>query len=215
MSAVKHFVSESVKRLELDEFLRRELDRAGYGGVDLTKTPLGTRVTVYAMKPGLVIGKRGQNIRDLATAIEQKFGIPSPQVAVAEIEVPELNPAIMASKIAALQRQVHYRKAGYWTLSRIMEAGAAGVEITIRGKLHTERARYEKFKAGYMPKCGDPALKLVRTAVTHVQLKPGTFGIKVKILPPNSEFPDKVELKPQPTATEETKELPSEQKEES
>jgi small subunit ribosomal protein S3 len=75
-----------------------------------------------------------------------------------------------------------------------MEAGALGAEIVISGKLRTERARSEKFRAGYMPKSGDPAIKYVRKAVTHIQLKPGIFGVKVSIMPSGIEFPDKVEF---------------------
>jgi len=75
-----------------------------------------------------------------------------------------------------------------------MEAGAMGVEIIISGKLRTERARSEKFRAGYLPKSGDPAMKYVRTAVTHVQLKPGIFGVKVSIMPPNVKLPDQIEF---------------------
>jgi small subunit ribosomal protein S3 len=75
-----------------------------------------------------------------------------------------------------------------------MEAGAAGAEIVIRGKLRTERARFEKFRDGYLPKSGDPALKNLREAVLNVQLKPGMYGIKVRILPANSPFPDQVQI---------------------
>lgn len=75
-----------------------------------------------------------------------------------------------------------------------MEAGALGAEIIISGKLRTERARYEKFKAGYLPKCGDPAIKYMRKAEVHVQLKPGIYGVKVRIMPPDAKFPDKIEI---------------------
>jgi len=75
-----------------------------------------------------------------------------------------------------------------------MEAGAMGAEIIISGKLRTERARSEKFRDGYLPKSGEPAIKYVRTAVTHVQLKPGIFGVKVSIMPPNVKLPDQIEF---------------------
>ena len=195
MSTIKHFISESVKKAQIDEFLQKELENAGYGGVEITRTPLGTHVVIYAMRPGVVIGRGGESIRQLAKTLEEKFGLPNPQISVAEIEVPELNAYIVASRIAAaLRRGVHFRRAGFWALNQIMEAGALGVEITISGKLRTERARTEKFRAGYMPKSGDPAMKYVRKAVTHVQLKPGVFGVKVQILPPNVKFPDEVEI---------------------
>ena len=223
MSTIKHFISESVKKAQIDEFLQKELENAGYGGVEITRTPLGTHVVIYAMRPGVVIGRGGESIRQLAKTLEEKFGLPNPQISVAEIEVPELNAYIVASRIAAaLRRGVHFRRAGFWALNRIMEAGALGAEIIISGKLRTERARYEKFRAGYLPKSGEPAMKYMRKAEVHVQLKPGIFGVKVRIMPPDAEFPDKIKIleaigkKPSEsteTAESEVKEAEEEKKE--
>jgi len=195
MSVVKHFVTEAVKKTEIDEFLRKEFERAGYGGVDIAKTPLGTHIVVYAMRPGLIIGRGGETIKELATILEQKFQLPNPQISVAEIEVPELNAYVISSRVSsALKRGVHFRRAGFWALQQVMEAGALGAEIIISGKLRTERARYEKFRAGYIPKSGDPALKYLRRAELHVQLKPGIYGVKVRIMPPEAKFPDQVQI---------------------
>ncbi len=195
MSAVKHFIDESVKKAEIDEFLRNEFERAGYGGVSITKTPLGTHIVVYTMRPGLVIGRGGETIRELARVLEEKFELPNPQISVAEIEIPELNAYVIASRIAsALKRGVHYRRSGYWALNQTMEAGALGAEIIISGKLRTDRARYEKFRAGYMPKSGEPARKYLRKAEVSVQLKPGILGVKVRIMPPDAKFPDQVQI---------------------
>jgi len=202
MSVVKHFVTEAVKKTEINEFLRNEFERAGYGGVDIAKTPLGTHIVVYAMRPGLIIGRGGETIKELATLLEQKFQLPNPQISVAEIEIPELNAYVIASRVtSALKRGVHFRRAGFWALQQVMEAGALGAEIIISGKLRTERARYEKFRAGYIPKSGEPALKYLHKAELHVQLKPGIFGVKVRIMPPEAKFPDQVQI---------TEEIPSE-----
>lgn len=196
MSINKYFVRENLKRAEIDEFFSKELSRAGYAGTELTRTPLGTRVVIYAAKPGVVIGRRGQSIRELTKILEEKFGIENPQISVAPIESPELNPKVIAHQIAAaLARGIHFRRAAYWALQRVMEAGALGAEIIISGKLTTERARYEKYVDGYLPKCGDPVLKQLRSAVVYIQLKPGLFGIKVRILPPGAKFPDKPTIK--------------------
>jgi len=220
MSAVQHFIIESKKKTEIDEFLQKKLEKAGYGGVSISKTPLGTHIVIYAMRPGLVIGRGGETIKELASSLEEKFKVSNPQISVSEIEIPELNAYVVASRVAsALERGVHFRRAGFWALNQVMEAGALGAEIIISGKLRTERARFEKFRAGYMPKCGDPALKFMRKAEVHVQLKPGIFGIRVRIMPPDAVFPDKIQIaetlppeEPTETATEEKKE---EEKEES
>ena len=223
MSIVKRFITESIKKTEIDEFLQKKLERAGYGGVDLSKTPLGTHVVIYAMRPGIVIGRGGETIKDLATTLEENFNISNPQISVSEIEVPEFNAHVVASRVAsALQRGVHFRRAGFWALNQVMEAGALGVEIVISGKLRTERARFEKFRAGYFPRCGEPALRYMKKAEAHVQLKPGIIGVRVKLMPPDAKFPDKIQittkLPPEeieeklPEKEEKTTEAPPEQK---
>lgn len=208
MAIVKHFISESMKKTEIDEFLQKQLERAGYGGVSISKTPLGTHIVIYAMRPGLVIGRGGETIRELASILEEKFQVSNPQISVSEIEIPELNAYVVASRVAsALQRGVHFRRAGFWALNQVMEAGALGAEITISGKLRTERARYEKFRGGYFPKCGEPPLKYMRKSEVHVQLKPGMFGVKVRIMPPDAQFPDKIKIvEPVPPVEEKTTE---------
>jgi len=212
MSVVKHFISESMKKNEINEFLQKELEKAGYGGMNISKTPLGTHIVIYAMRPGLVIGRGGGTIRELARILEEKFNVPNPQISVSEMEIPELNAYVVASRVAsALQRGIHFRRSGYWALNRVMEAGALGVEIVISGKLRTDRSRYEKFKAGYLPTCGDAALKYMRKAEVQVQLKPGMLGVKVRIMPPDAEFPGKTKVA-ESLPEEETEEETSEEK---
>jgi len=192
----KHFIKQYMDRFKLDEFLMEYLKDAGYGGAEISKTPLGTRITIFALRPGLVIGKGGEIIKTLSKDLQSKFNVYNPQIAVADIPVPELNPYIMASRIAlAMQKGIHFRRAAFWALERIMKAGALGAEVKISGKLTSERARYEKYKVGYLPKSGDPAMKYVKSAVYSLLLKPGIFGIKVTILPPGVEFPDKITIK--------------------
>jgi small subunit ribosomal protein S3 len=147
------------------------------------------------MRPGIVIGRGGETIRDLATTLEENFNMSNPQISVSEIEVPEFNAHVVASRVAsALQRGVHFRRAGFWALNQVMDAGALGAEIVISGKLRTERARFEKFRAGYFPRCGDSALKYMKKAEVHVQLKPGIIGVRVKIMPQDAQFPDKIKI---------------------
>jgi len=188
----KYFVKENARKAEIDEYLAEDLKRAGYSRVEMNKTPLGTRVVIYAAKPGLVIGRRGQSIRDLTQTLEQQFGVENPQISVATLDAPELDPKVVASQIAqALQRGIHFRRAAYWALQRTTEAGALGVEIAIRGKLTTDRARYEKYKSGYLPSVGETISRLVRAATIDTQLKQGLFGITVKLMPPNVKLPDR------------------------
>ena len=78
MAVVNHFIDEAIKRVQIDEFLQRVLERAGYGGVDITKTPLGTNIVVYAMRPGLVIGRGGETVKALSRDLEELFGLSNP-----------------------------------------------------------------------------------------------------------------------------------------
>src|SRR5215210_8308989 len=99
MSAVKNVMRNNYRNMELNEYLAASLKDAGYGGVDVQKTPIGTRITLYVTRPGLVIGRKGSGIKDLTSRLEQRFGLNNPQISVMEIEVPELNPQIMANRI--------------------------------------------------------------------------------------------------------------------
>ena len=191
----KDFVTEGLKRTRIDEFLQKELERAGYGGMEIQVTPLGTMVVVYAERPGMVIGRGGKTVRNITQNLKLNYELENPQVEVKEVEVPELNPKIMAHKIAAmLQRGMHFRRVAYTALRRIMGAGAQGVEVTISGKIRGSRSAVAKFSDGYIKKCGEPATRFVRVGFATVQLKPGVLGIYVRIMPPDIVLPDKVDI---------------------
>ena len=194
MSAVNNVMKNNFRNLELDEFLSETLRDAGYGRVDVQKTPVGTRIILSVTRPGLVIGRKGTGIKDLTSKLEQKFGLSNPQISVTELETPELNPKIMCNRIAQLiERGTAFRRAAIWTNNTIMNAGALGVEITVAGKLRSERAHFEKHTAGLVPKSGDIANRVVRTGVTHVLTKMGLMGIQLKIALKN-EMPKEFEV---------------------
>jgi small subunit ribosomal protein S3 len=194
MSAVKNVIKSNYRNMELDEFLSQTLKDAGYGFADVQKTPLGTRITLYVTRPGLVIGRKGTGIKDLTTKLEQKFGLSSPQISVMEVAVPELNPKIMCNRIAQLiERGTAFRRAALWTINTVMNAGALGVEVSIAGKLRSERAHFEKHSAGIIPKSGDVASRVVNTGITHVLTKMGLMGVQLRIALKN-EIPEEFEL---------------------
>jgi small subunit ribosomal protein S3 len=194
MNAAKNVMNNNYKNMELDEYLKQSLKETGYGGVDIQKTPIGTRITLYVTRPGLVIGRKGLGIKDLTARLEQKFGLNNPQVSVMEIEVPELNPKIMANRIAQLiERGTAFRRAAMWTINTVMGAGAMGVEVTIAGKLRSERAHFEKHAVGVIPKSGNAADRIVKVGVTDVLTKMGLMGIQLRIALKN-EMPNEFEL---------------------
>ena len=193
----KDFVQEGLRRTRIDEYLEKELERAGYGGMEVQITPLGTMVIVYAERPGMVIGRGGKNVRAITNTLKTEFGLDNPQIEVKEVDVPELNPKIMAYKISnMLQRGMHFRRVAYSTIRRIMGAGAQGVEVTISGKIRGSRSAVAKFVEGYIKKCGEPSIRFVEEGFATAELKPGVLGIYVRIMPPNTVLPDSVEILP-------------------
>jgi len=184
-------LKNNYRNTELDEFLKEELKDAGFGGADIQKSPLGTRLTLYVTRPGLVIGRKGSGIRDLTSKLEVKFGLTNPQISVVEVEVPELNPKIMCNRLAQLiERGTAFRRAALWTVNTIKNAGALGVEVTISGKLRSERAHFEKHSSGIIPKSGNMADRVVREGITHVLTKMGIMGIRLKIAIKNATPPE-------------------------
>jgi small subunit ribosomal protein S3 len=202
VSAVKNVVKNNFRNMELNEFLATSLKDAGYGGVEVQKTPVGARITVFVTRPGLVIGRKGTGIKDLMSRLEQKFGLQNPQISVLEVTSPELNPNIMCNRIAQLiERGTAFRRAAMWSLNTIMNSGALGVEVTISGKLRTERAHFEKHTLGVVPKSGDVAGHIVQTGITHVLTKMGLMGIQLRIASKAS-LPQEFEMKDGQAQTE-------------
>ena len=185
------FIENGLQRTQIDEFFGKELGRAGYGGMEIAKTPMGTQIVLKAEKPGMVIGKGGKNIRKITRALENEFGLDDPQVDVQEVENPDLNARIVADRLAnALERGWYFRKAGHTTIDRIMDSGALGAEIVLSGKVTGARSRVEKFNRGYITHNGEPAEEIVDHGVGTAVMKLGTIGVQVKIIPPGAELPD-------------------------
>ncbi len=186
-----HFIDLNLLRIKVDEYLAKNFMRAGYSRVELIKTPLGTRVIIYADRPALIIGRRGQTIRRLTEILEKYFKLENPQVTVTQVENPDLDARIVATRLAlAIERGYHFRRAAFVALRRVLGAGAVGVEILISGKLTSERARYEKIRAGKVYKTGHHVERLMDRAVIHLLRKPGIYGIEVLIIKPGE--PDDV-----------------------
>ena len=176
---------------EVERFLSTELNDSGYGGSDIQKTPVGLKITIFSNKPGMIIGRRGLGIKTLTSNLDEKYTLQNTQISVLEIEKPELNPRLMCNKIAAsVTRGIAFRRAAIWTLKDIMNAGALGAEIVISGKLRSDRSNHEKHVAGVVPKSGETAERVVNQAITHVQLKMGLYGIRIKIAIKNSIRPE-------------------------
>ncbi|POG55941.1 30S ribosomal protein S3 [Haloferax marisrubri] len=195
MADEHQFIENGLQRSQIDEFFAEELGRAGYGGMDVAKTPMGTQIVLKAEKPGMVIGKGGKNIRKVTRELEERFNLDDPQIDVQEVDEPDLNARIVADRLAnALERGWYFRKAGHTTIDRIMDAGALGAEIVLSGKVTGARSRVEKFNRGYIKHNGEPAQEIVDEGQGVAVMKLGTIGVTVKIIPPGAKLPDDFEV---------------------
>lgn len=192
----KTFIDQNLRKIELEEYLKREMENAGFTKLEIIKTPLVTRIVVNVTKPGLAIGKSGQNIRQITETIEKKFKIDNPQLEIKEIPVPELDATAMANKLKALiERGFSWRSVSYRSVRDVMDKGAQGVELILSGKLSGKggRKRKQRIAIGYMKKVGDQT-KLVDYGKASAYPKAGAIGIKMKIVRPGTVFPDKIDV---------------------
>jgi small subunit ribosomal protein S3 len=197
MSSERKFIRENIRRHLLKEHLFRETQRAGFGGLNVARTPLGTHITLIAERPGMVIGRRGATINRLTDEVENDFGFDNPQIEVQEADVPALNPGIMAQKLSiSLEKGWHFRRAGHSTVMRIMDAGARGCQVEISGKLTGDRHRTVKFRQGHIKYCGEPKHQWMRIAITTAAKKSGVLGLKVQIMDPDAKLPDEIDILP-------------------
>ncbi len=181
----RKFIRDNIKLAQIHKFLADEFTKAGFSRAEVSRTPVATRITVWAQKPGMVIGRGGKTIDALTETLKIKFGLENPQLEVQEVENPDLDASIVARQIAAaVERGLQYKRVVQLTMQRVMEAGAIGVSIMIGGKLGGEVSRREKFSMGYLKYAGEPAQKLSRAYATAT-VKLGIIGVQVRIMKEN------------------------------
>ena len=194
----RKFVREKLKELAVHEFISSSLQNVGHSRTKLMRTPLGEKVTVYASRPGLVVGRKGENIKKLTTALKKGFNLENPQIEIAEVEKPNLDAQIVAERIASTIERFGAKKfkgVGHKTMSDVMNSGALGVEIIISGKVPSQRAKSWRFYKGYLKKCGNISIEGVRHAVASARTKTGAIGVRVSIMPPDVKLPDDIQVK--------------------
>ena len=182
MAQIKNVIKDNYNMMLLNDFLREEIKESGFHRVEISKTPSGTKITLFVTRPGIVIGRKGVGIKQLTEKVESDFGFKNPQISVEEIPKAELSPSVMCNRLAShIERGTAFRRATMWTLNQIMEAGAMGVQITISGKLRGDRSAFEKHTRGILPRAGNYAKDIVSEDVTHTKTAMGLIGIKIRI----------------------------------
>ena len=182
MTQQKNVIKDNYNMMLLNDFLRTEIKEAGFHKVEISKTPSGTKITLYVTRPGIVIGRKGVGIKRLTEKVESDYGFKNPQISVEEIPKAELSPSVMCNRMAShIERGTAFRRATMWTMNQIMEAGALGVQITISGKLRGDRSAFEKHVQGILPRAGNYAKNIVSEDIVHTKTPMGLIGIKIRI----------------------------------
>jgi small subunit ribosomal protein S3 len=178
--AGKDFAKFLEEDFKLRGYIEKRLPNAGISRVDISRTSKRLAVTVYTSRPGIVIGKGGEQVDKLKEEIKTLTGNET-QVNVSEIKRPEMNARLVGENIAQqLVRKINYRRAVKKALQSTMRMGADGIRIRVAGRLGgSEIARNETFHQGSVP------LQTLRAdidfAVTEARTTYGIIGVKVWI----------------------------------
>lgn len=189
----RFFLKKSKDEIALKEFIKQYFVHAKCGDIEVQQTPLGTRIVIYTVSPGLVIGSGGDRIRDITEKLKKEHGIENPQIDVQKINNPNLNSSIVAQSIAeAIEKKVNFKKVANYYLEKVIHAGAVGCEIVISGKISGEKSRKERFISGYVKKAGEPAETDVESGRAIANPPLGIISINVKIMHEHSDEKIKV-----------------------
>ncbi len=212
----RKFVAANMKEFLIQEFIASSIKGAEHSHTKLQRTPLGEKIVIYSARPGIIVGRKGQNIKQLTKVLKKKFGLENPQIEISEVESVYFDANIMAERIANYLEKFgtqRFKSIGHKVMSEVMNAGAMGIEILISGKVPSARAKTWRFYQGYLKKCGDIALTGVNHANATATLKTGSIGIKVSIMPPDTKLPDHITIKEEKEQVVEEAKQPEEQKE--
>jgi small subunit ribosomal protein S3 len=198
----RDFIAQKTKEYYITEYVKKRLSKVGsISAIKLKKIPLGEKIVIYSSKPSLIVGSRGSNIRDLTKELKKEFNLENPQIEITEVRDLYLDAALVAEKVvSSLERfgSARFKSIGHKVMENVIKSGALGVELVISGKIPSARAKSWRFYQGYLKKCGDISVEGVKKAQASALLKTGIVGVKVAIMPPDLELPDKIELLSEP-----------------
>jgi small subunit ribosomal protein S3 len=141
-----------VADLKVREMLRKKLAQAGISKILIERPAKTARVTIFSARPGVVIGKRGEDIEKLRKEVSDVMGVPA-HINVAEVRKPELDAQLVAESIAQqLERRIMFRRAMKRAVGNAMRLGALGIKVNVGGRLNgAEIARSEWYREGRVP----------------------------------------------------------------
>jgi len=166
--------------LQVREYLQKRLAQAAVSRIQIERPAKSARITIHTARPGIVIGKKGEDIERLRRDVSQLMGVPT-HITVAEIRKPELDAQLVAEGVAQqLERRIMFRRAMKRAVGNSMRLGALGIKVCVSGRLNgADIARSEWYREGRVP------LHTLRADVDYgfVEAKTtyGVLGVKVWI----------------------------------
>ena len=166
--------------LQVRDFVKKHLANASVSRVDIERPAQRAKITIYTARPGIVIGKKGEDVEALRRILTEKMDIPV-QINIEEIRKPDLDAQLVADSVAQqLQRRVMFRRAMKRAVQNAMRQGAEGIKVQVGGRLGgVEIARSEWYREGRVP------LHTLRADIDYATSEAtttyGIIGVKVWI----------------------------------
>ncbi|HYW93342.1 MAG TPA: 30S ribosomal protein S3 [Gammaproteobacteria bacterium] len=187
--------------MEVRDYIKRRLSHASVGRIQIDRPARNARITIHTARPGIVIGKKGEDIERLRRQVSQMMRVPT-AINVEEIRKPELDATLAAESVAQqLEKRIMFRRAMRRAVGNAMRLGAQGIKVQVSGRLNgAEIARTEWYREGRVPLHtlrADIDYGFARARTTY-----GTIGVKVWIF--KGEILDKNPLDPEPASAEQT-----------
>ncbi|HEB93718.1 MAG TPA: 30S ribosomal protein S3 [Gammaproteobacteria bacterium] len=164
--------------LEVRDFIKKKLSHASVSRVQIERPASNARITIHTARPGIVIGKKGEDVERLRRSVSQMMGVPV-SINIEEIRKPELDATLVAENVAQqLERRIMFRRAMKRAVQNAMRLGALGIKVRVSGRLNgAEIARTEWYHEGRVPLHtlrADIDYGVVEASTTY-----GVIGVKV------------------------------------
>ena len=176
----KSYADKLLNDIEVREYLRKRLASASVSRIDIERPAQSARLTIHTARPGIVIGKKGEDVERLRGEVSRMMGVPV-HINIEEIRKPELDAYLAALNVAQqLERRVQFRRAMRRVLQNAMRLGAKGIRIRVAGRLGgADIARSETYREGRVP------LHTLRADIDYATAEAntayGVIGVKVWI----------------------------------
>ena len=148
----KSYAKNLINDIEVREYILKKLDAASVSRVKIERPAQTARITIYTARPGIVIGKKGEDVDGLRKELSEKMGVPV-NINIEEIRKPDLDARLVAQNVAQqLERRVMFRRAMKRVVQNAMRQGAQGIKVQVGGRLGgAEIARTEWYREGRVP----------------------------------------------------------------